>query len=109
MDWWLIRLRFSRLFGQYPPAFNPKLNHFGVKLKALYSSDIGHWDVPDMTKVLVEAHELVDDGFIDPHDFRDFSYANVVRMHTGMNPDFFTGTVLESQANAVMGRAAAAA
>ncbi len=67
----------------------------GARLNAILGSDIGHWDVPDMTKVLVEAHELVDDGFINAHDFRDFSYANVVRMHTGMNPDFFKGTVVE--------------
>ncbi len=76
-------------------AFDTKINHFGARLNAILGSDIGHWDVPDMTKVLVEAHELVDDGFIDAHDFRDFSYANVVRMHTGMNPDFFKGTVVE--------------
>ena len=76
-------------------AFDTRLNHFGARLNAILGSDIGHWDVPDMTKVLVEAYELVDDGFIDADDFRDFSYANVVRMHTGMNPDFFKGTVVE--------------
>ena len=76
-------------------AFDTRINHLGARLNAILGSDIGHWDVPDMTKVLVEAHELVDDGFIDTHDFRDFSYANVVRMHTGMNPDFFKGTVVE--------------
>ena len=66
-----------------------------TRLNAILGSDIGHWDVTDMTKVLVEAFELVDDGYLDANDFRDFSYANVVRMHTGMNPDFFTGTVVE--------------
>jgi predicted TIM-barrel fold metal-dependent hydrolase len=76
-------------------AFDARLNHFGHKLNAILGSDIGHWDVPDMTKVLVEAYELVDDGLINSDDFRDFSFANVVRMHTGMNPDFFKGTVVE--------------
>ena len=28
-------------------------------------------------------------------DFRDFSFGNVVAMHSGMNPDFFKGTVVE--------------
>ena len=36
-------------------AFDPKLNHFGTKLNAILGSDVGHWDVPDMTKVMVEA------------------------------------------------------
>jgi hypothetical protein len=36
-------------------AFNDRLNHMGVKLKAFFSSDIGHWDVPDMTHVLSDA------------------------------------------------------
>ncbi len=30
-------------------------------------------------------------------DFRDFSFGNVVEMHTGMNPDFFKGTVVEGE------------
>ena len=50
-----------------------------------------------MTRVLSEAWELVDDGFITEDDFRDFTYGNVVRMHTGMNPDFFKGTVIEDE------------
>ena len=36
-----------------------------------------------------------DDGYIDDGDFRDFTFGNVVTMHTGMNPDFFKGTVVE--------------
>ena len=40
--------------------FNP----FGAKIQAIYSSDIGHFDVPDMNKVLPEAWELVEDGLI---------------------------------------------
>jgi hypothetical protein len=28
----------------------------------------------------------------------DFTFANAVRLHGGMNPDFFTGTVVEKQA-----------
>jgi predicted TIM-barrel fold metal-dependent hydrolase len=77
-------------------AFDTKLNHYGAKLNAILGSDIGHWDVPDMTEVMVEAFELVEDGFITQDDFRDFTFGNVVEMHTGMNPDFFKGTVVES-------------
>ena len=41
---------------------------------------------------------MVDDGFITRDDFRDFTFGNVVEMHTGMNPDFFKGTVIEDAA-----------
>jgi len=36
-----------------------KANPFGAKLGAVLSSDISHFDVPDMTEVLEEAWELV--------------------------------------------------
>ena len=81
-------------------GFDPKFNHYDIKLKAILGSDIGHWDVPDMTKVMVEAYEMLDDGFLDESDFRDFVYGNVVGMHTEMNPDFFKGTVVEGEVEA---------
>jgi predicted TIM-barrel fold metal-dependent hydrolase len=77
-------------------AFDTKLNRYGIKLNAILGSDIGHWDVPDMTKIMVEAYEMVEDGHITEDDFRDFTYGNVVQMHTGMNPDFFKGTAVEA-------------
>ena len=83
-------------------AFDARINHYGLKLNAILGSDIGHWDVPDMTKVMVEAYEMVDDGFITDDDFRDFTFGNVVGMHTGMNPDFFKGTVVEKEVDAFL-------
>jgi hypothetical protein len=77
-------------------AFNPKLNHLGVKLKALYSSDMGHWDVPDIRNVVPDAYQLVDDGLMTEDDFKAFVFDNVVEMHTQMNPDFFKGTAVEA-------------
>ena len=76
-------------------AFDTRLNHLGARLNAIFGSDIGHWDVPDMTQVLGEAYEMVEDGFITEDDFRDFTCGNVVRMQTGMNPDFYKGTAVE--------------
>ena len=81
-------------------AFDTLLNHHGARLNAIFGSDIGHWDVPDMTRVLVEAHEMVDHGLITEADFRDFTYGNVVGMHTGMNPAFFKGTAVEDKVEA---------
>jgi hypothetical protein len=76
-------------------AFNSKMNPFGARLRAIFSSDIGHWDVPDMTEVLEEAYELVEDGLLTEDDFRDFVFTNPATLWTGMNPDFFRGTVVE--------------
>ena len=81
-------------------AFDESLNHFGIKLNAILGSDIGHWDVPDMTKVMVEAYEMVEDGHITEDDFRDFTYGNIVQMHAGMNPDYFKGTAVEADVEA---------
>jgi hypothetical protein len=78
-------------------AFNRKVNPYGARLNAIFGSDIGHFDVPDMTDVLPEAYELVDDGVITEEDFRDFVFGNPARFWGGTNPDFFKGTVVEKQ------------
>ena len=76
-------------------AFNAKANPFNARLNAIFSSDVGHWDVPDIGGVLAEAYELVDDDLIDEADFRDFVFTNSARLHTKNRPDFFEGTVVE--------------
>ena len=55
-----------------------------------------------MTKVLTEAWELVDEELISESDFRDFVFANPVRLWAANNPDFFNGTVVEQQARALL-------
>ena len=79
-----------------------KFNPFGAKIQAIYSSDIGHFDVPDMLQVLPEAHELVEDGLITGGDFRDFTFANAVRLWGTQNPRFFEGTTVAKEAAAVL-------
>jgi predicted TIM-barrel fold metal-dependent hydrolase len=76
-------------------AFNGKVNPFGARLQAMLSSDIGHWDVPDIREVLAEAYELVDKQVITSADFRDFVFTNPATLYSGMNPDFFKGTVVQ--------------
>jgi predicted TIM-barrel fold metal-dependent hydrolase len=76
-------------------GFDRRLNPFGAKLKAIFSSDIGHWDVTDMEEVLEEAYELVDHGLLDETQFREFVFEHAIELHAGMNPDFFKGTVVE--------------
>jgi predicted TIM-barrel fold metal-dependent hydrolase len=76
-------------------AFDTRKLPFGAKLNAIFSSDIGHWDVPDMTEVTEEAYELVERGLINEDNFRDFVFANPARLWTSMNKKFFGGTVVE--------------
>jgi predicted TIM-barrel fold metal-dependent hydrolase len=83
-----------------------KTNPFGVKLNAIYSSDIGHFDVIDMRDPLAEAHELVEDGFIDDDNFHDFVFGNAVRLWGTQNPTFFDGTRVAKEARALLNRAA---
>jgi hypothetical protein len=85
-------------------AFNSRGNPFGARLGAVFGSDIGHFDVPDMTAVLHEAYELVDDKLISEEDFRDFVFTNPVKLWAGNNPDFFKGTIVENSAKAVLAR-----
>jgi hypothetical protein len=78
-------------------AFNSKINPLGARLSAIYSSDLGHFDLPDMRDAAHEAWELVEHGLINEDDFRDFVFVNAVRAKTDMNPDFFKGTRVEDQ------------
>ena len=81
-------------------AFDRRANPFGAALRAVFGSDNGHWDVPDMAEVVAEAWELVENGVMNADDFRDFMFVNPLRLHAGMNPDFFTGTRVERAARA---------
>jgi predicted TIM-barrel fold metal-dependent hydrolase len=83
-------------------AFNKAVNPFGSELQVMLGSDIAHWDLPDVTEVLEEAHEMVDNGWIDKAAFRDFVFTNPARFYTGTNPSFFEGTVVESAVDSLL-------
>jgi len=72
-----------------PLAFGP-----GTSLNAMFSSDISHWDVPDMAAILPEAYEAVEDGRLSEEQFREFTFSNCHRFYTDGNPAFFEGTKL---------------
>jgi len=82
-------------------AFDRKLLPRGIRLNAMFASDIGHWDVPDMTEVLPEAWELVEHGHLEPDEFADFTCFNAMRMLTSVNPGFFKGTAIEDAATKI--------
>ena len=57
-------------------AFDKHGHH---RLNPIFSSDVGHFDVVDMSEVLEEAWELVEHGMISEADFQEFVFANPVR------------------------------
>ncbi len=81
-------------------AFDKRL---GLPLNALFSSDIAHWDVPNVLEVVPEAHEMLEKGQLTDEDFRRFMFANAVNLHGGMNANFFKGTVVEEAAAKELG------
>jgi hypothetical protein len=80
-------------------------NAFGAKLNAIFSSDIGHFDVIDMRHPLPEAYELIEDSHTTADDFRDFTFANGVQPWGAQNPKFFDGA--RTANHAAVGLAAA--
>ena len=88
-----------------PQAFARRTLPGGEALRPVLGSDLGHWDVRDMREVLPETIELVDDELVSGDDFRRFACDNPIRLHGGMNPAFFDGTVVEDYARSVLGRA----
>ena len=83
-------------------AFNRDCNPGGAEIKALFGSDIGHFDVQDMAEVLAEAYELVEDGRIDAGGFKRFVFENPVRFWGETNPAFFDGTRVAAAAREVL-------
>jgi predicted TIM-barrel fold metal-dependent hydrolase len=73
-------------------AFNHRVHPGGVKINAIWSSDVGHWDVPEFTEPLAETWDLVEHGVISPQDFRALTFGNPLRFYTEADPHFFDGT-----------------
>jgi len=82
-------------------GFDPRIVPLGALVPAILGSDLGHWDVPDFDAPLEETYELLEDGILDADQFRDFVFANPVRFYSSLNPDFFAGTAVETEAAAV--------
>jgi predicted TIM-barrel fold metal-dependent hydrolase len=78
-------------------AYSPGLP-CGAVLKPMFSSDIAHWDVPDIAEVLPEAFEQVEHGLLTPEQFRAFVFENPAQLYLRANPGFFDGTTIEAQA-----------
>jgi hypothetical protein len=75
-------------------AFNDRANPLGVKINAIYSSDVGHWDVPDLRQVLAESYSLVEERLITEGDFKAWVFDNPYKFYTEANPNFFEGSAV---------------
>jgi predicted TIM-barrel fold metal-dependent hydrolase len=79
-------------------AFNIRINPFGARLNVVLGSDIGHFDVTDMSRILEEAYELVEHGLLTEENLKDLTFSNPVRFFGGVNPKFFEGTAVAKAA-----------
>ncbi len=70
-------------------------NPMSVRLRPVFSSDIGHWDVPRLDQPLPNSYRLVTQGRLSKEAYRAFVFDEVVRLHTRLNPNFFVGTSVE--------------
>src|SRR5262249_36146694 len=83
-------------------AFKTSTNPMKARLKPLFSSDIGHFDVPDMVGVLAEAYEQIEHEWMSPDEFEEFTFLNAVRFYTKTNPEFFRGTFVDRDVEKVL-------
>mgnify|MGYP001188325490 CR=1 FL=1 len=83
-------------------AFDKRINPMGAQLRAMFSSDMGHWDVPEMKHILPEAYELIENEILDESQFKEFVLTNPVRFYTSLNPNFFDGTRVEDAAKKIV-------
>jgi len=81
-------------------AFNDKANPLGVKINAIYSSDVGHWDVPDLQHALSNSWGLVEEDVISAEDFKAYVFGNPYKFYTQANASFFEGTAVAEKLSA---------
>ena len=78
-------------------AFAHDILPSGSKLKAVYGTDMGHYNPTPMNELLRTAYESVDRDLISADDFRAMTFGNPVELLAGSNPNFFDGTAIEDE------------
>jgi hypothetical protein len=66
-------------------------DYAGTRLRAMFASDLGHWDVPDASAVLPEAWELVERRHVAVDDFKAFTHDNALAL---WGDEMFANTVI---------------
>jgi len=78
-------------------AFNTKATPLNAQVNAIYSSDAGHWDVPEISDTLHDTWSLVEEGVITKDNFKSLVFHKPYEFYTANNPDFFKGTAVEAR------------
>lgn len=55
-------------------------DYVGIRRRAMFAPDLGHWDVPDTSAVLPEAWELVERGHVTADDVMAFTHDNALSL-----------------------------
>jgi predicted TIM-barrel fold metal-dependent hydrolase len=83
-------------------AFDAAGNPLGARLRPLFSSDIGHWDVPTLGDVLPQSRALPAAGLLSEVDYRRFVFEFPAQAHAHANPTFFQGTAVEESVRGLL-------
>jgi len=62
-----------------------------TRQRAMFASDLGHWDGPDTCAILPEAWELVERGHVAVDDFKAFTHDNALAL---WGDEIFANTVI---------------
>ena len=76
------------------PALVFRPDYAGTRRRAMFASDLGHWDVPDACAVLPEAWELVERGHVAADDFKAFTHDNALAL---WGDEMFADTVIAAR------------
>jgi hypothetical protein len=77
-------------------AFNAKAAPLNAQVNMFWSSDIGHWDVPEINTILADTFQLVEEGVITADNFKQLVFRGPYSFYTANKPDFFSGTAVEA-------------
>jgi predicted TIM-barrel fold metal-dependent hydrolase len=78
-------------------AFDTRSTPLNAQVNMFYSSDIGHWDVPEINTILADTFQLVEEGVISAANFKQLVHTGPYNFYTANNPDFFKGTAVEAE------------
>ena len=69
-------------------------NPGGFVLKAMFASDVAHWDVPNMANCVAESYEFITRDELNEDEYRKLMFDHVAEYLRAANPDFFAGTII---------------
>src|SRR5205823_14147282 len=69
----------------FPTRRSSDLNSMLIRLRAMFSSDYGHWDVGVPAQLLLHSYDLVRGELLSSEEFREFMADNAIRLHGTLN------------------------